>query len=165
MPGGEPSLTPTEAHIVYEQAAEQYIKWHPEATRPPREPVIGFGTEEEICIAADVAPEEAKTAHCAIAITGGEYALYPITVKGVSVDSMFDETWDYKAPLGQSIVFHEFWHYMQFWNKGPIKDSPTLECYEHEAYEAQAVYLRAHHHEEVMRQIMLIAARHPCQQP
>ncbi len=160
---GQHHLETATAESIWAEAQADYAKAHPEAPKAPRAPQYGFTTPKGICILAN----EDKEANCALAITCGEYGQCDNWPK--EFDTVFDESYDYETPLGRSIVYHEFWHFLQFVHKGPMSYDmqgenvwQELSCRENEAYVQETVWLRKHGFDNEARRLTNSILRHPC---
>lgn len=160
---GTHHLTVETTTAIYAEVVKDYLVVHPGHTAPPRAPVYDFTTSEGICTITG-SPNKGG---CAIAITCGEWGQCGDWPEGI--DTIFDESVDYESPFGMSIVYHEFWHILQYWNEGPIGYSiqgdnvmKELMCRENEAYTREAMWLRKHGHDNEVFHIRQQILSTPC---
>ena len=152
---GEHHLSQQTIDAMYRDAWKIYQVQHKTDVIPDREPRIGFTTAKGICQAA----KSEQDSGCAIALTGGEKALYPMPD---NVDILLDEAADYDTLLGSSIVLHEFIHYFQYYNRGPISFCELAIEREHEAYGLQARWLSVHGGGQYVAIVLSASARQHC---
>jgi len=153
---GEHHLAQPTIDRMYAAAWQIYTTLHPEATKPDALPKIGFATSQGICAAI----KSKLDRDCALAITGGERAGYPLPD---GVDILLDETLDYDGNLlAGGILLHEFVHYFQYVNLGPISVCEVAIEREHEAYKLQAGWLAAHGGGEYVARVMAASAKNRC---
>ena len=152
---GTANVTAAAVESAYQEALKDALKSHPDWKAPPRSPKWKVITPQEVCDTTH------DTAPCAVALTCGEYgqcAGWP------DEDILFSEDFDYQSRLGYSVLYHESWHYLQFYNQGPIADMHRLLCAENEAYTEQLVMLKRHGGDPISeRKLINQIMRYPCQ--
>lgn len=138
---GERHLTSERAEALYHEAWTAYRKEHVYTELPPRFPVVGFADGQTIC---NVLGSE-HASRCAEALTGGEYANVDWEEYGFpGADILLSEDKDYNSVYGGSVLFHEFIHFLQFYNGGGSQSCPQWLDREREAYTLQARWLSVH---------------------
>ena len=152
---GEHHLSQPTIDRAYHDAWKIYQADHMTDIVPEREPRIGFTTAKGICEASKSEQDNG----CAIALTAGEKALYPLPG---GVDILLDENEDYDSLLGTSILVHEFVHFFQFHNRGPISFCELAVEREHEAYMLQARWLGKHNGGQYVTMVLSVSARQHC---
>jgi len=153
---GEHHLTQPTIGKMYAAAWQSYNTAHPDSIKPDRMPRIGFATSQGICAAL----KSKLDRDCALAITGGERAGYPLPD---GVDILLDEASDYDDNLvAGSILLHEFVHYFQYVNLGSVSVCEVAIEREHEAYKLQAGWLAAHGGGEYVARVMAASAKNRC---
>lgn len=164
---GTHHLSTSTADAIYAEVVKDYLAAYPGSTAPPRSPKYGFTTNVGICTIMGVAdPKESQ--HCATAITCGEWGMCGDWPK--DFDTIFDESINYETPIGKAIVYHEFWHILQYWHKGPVgylthgdNAMKELSCRENEAYTRNVMFLRRHNHDSETWRFLQILRQYPCQ--
>lgn len=153
---GESHLSDITANEMYREAWVAYKARHPEAKAPPRGPKVGHLDSEGMCIAT----RSQRLPPCPIGLTGGEYGGFPLPG---GMDIMVDESLDYDHnAFAQSVLVHEFIHYLQFYNQGPRNTCAGILEYEREAYAVQQRWLAQNGGGQYVMRVMLTGASQRC---